>query len=225
VRLQGRHLARKVADLDDASEKNVAMENKLVPIRALLGELYLAAGMGKEAFAEFEASHKVVPNRFRTLAGAAKAARESGSVEAAKRYYGAPTALMVGSDGIDPKSPRRGRIQRKTKGQSRIAPIPRRSRMRISPRIFLLAIGLAASLLTGAASAGVLVEFPNVSEQPPARLFGYLARPGSGVSAVLGGHSEGAGPYAAVVVLHGCAGFPATPRRLPIGWSRGDMWP
>jgi dienelactone hydrolase len=79
--------------------------------------------------------------------------------------------------------------------------------MRISPRIFLLAIGLAASLLTGAASAGVLVEFPNVSEQPPARLFGYLARPGSGVSAVLGGHSEGAGPYAAVVVLHGCAGF------------------
>src|SRR5215472_5772786 len=32
---------RKAADLDDASEKNVAMENKLVPIRALLGELYL----------------------------------------------------------------------------------------------------------------------------------------------------------------------------------------
>ena len=40
---------RKAADLDDASEKNVAMENKLVPIRALLGELYLSAGMSKEA--------------------------------------------------------------------------------------------------------------------------------------------------------------------------------
>ena len=34
---------REAADLDDASEKNVAMENKVVPIRALLGDLYLAA--------------------------------------------------------------------------------------------------------------------------------------------------------------------------------------
>jgi hypothetical protein len=50
---------RKAADLDDGSEKNVAMENKLVPIRALLGELYLAAGMNKEALTEFEASDKV----------------------------------------------------------------------------------------------------------------------------------------------------------------------
>jgi tetratricopeptide (TPR) repeat protein len=90
---------RRAADLDDASEKNVAMENKLVPIRALLGELYLAAGMSKEALAEFEASQTVVPNRFRTLAGAAKAARESGSVEAAKRYYRMLTVLVSNSDG------------------------------------------------------------------------------------------------------------------------------
>jgi tetratricopeptide (TPR) repeat protein len=94
---------RKAADLDDASEKNVAMENKLVPIRALLGELYLAGGMSSQALAEFEASHKVVPNRFRTLAGAAKAARESGSVDAAKRYYQALTFLVVGGDGDRPE--------------------------------------------------------------------------------------------------------------------------
>jgi hypothetical protein len=93
----------KAADLDDASEKNVAMENKLVPIRALLGELYLAAGMGKEALVEFEASQKVVPNRFRTLAGAAKAARESGSVEAAKRYYQMLTVLAAGGNGDRPE--------------------------------------------------------------------------------------------------------------------------
>jgi tetratricopeptide (TPR) repeat protein len=90
---------RKAADLDDASEKNVAMENKLVPIRALLGELYLAAGMNKEALAEFEASDKVIPNRFRIIAGAATAARESGSADAAKRYYRALTALTIGGDG------------------------------------------------------------------------------------------------------------------------------
>ena len=94
---------RKSADLDDASEKTVSMENKLIPVRALLGELYLAAGMNKEALAEFEASHEVVPNRFRTIAGAAAAARATGSVDAAKRYYQALTALTVGGDGNRPE--------------------------------------------------------------------------------------------------------------------------
>jgi len=94
---------RKAADLDDASEKNVAMENKLVPIRALTGELYLAVGMNKEALAEFEASDKVMPNRFRIIAGAAAAARASRSVEAAKRYYRALTALTIAGDGDRPE--------------------------------------------------------------------------------------------------------------------------
>jgi cytochrome c-type biogenesis protein CcmH/NrfG len=75
----------------------------VVPIRALLGELYLAAGMGKEAQIEFEASQKTVPNRFRTLAGAARAARESGSVEVAKRYFQALTVLVAGGDGDRPE--------------------------------------------------------------------------------------------------------------------------
>jgi dienelactone hydrolase len=44
--------------------------------------------------------------------------------------------------------------------------------------------------------AGSLVKFDNVSEDAkPARLVGYLARP------------EGAGPFPAVVVLHGCGGI------------------
>ena len=91
---------RKAADLDDASEKNVAMENTLVPIRELLGELFLTAGMNNEALVEFEASDKVMPNRFRTIAAAAAAARRTGSAAAAKRYYRALTALAVGGDGI-----------------------------------------------------------------------------------------------------------------------------
>lgn len=89
---------RQAADLDDASEKNVAMENKLVPVRALLGELYLAAGMNKEALSEFETSLKNTPNRFRSVAGAAAAARANGSAEAAKRYYRALTALAAHGD-------------------------------------------------------------------------------------------------------------------------------
>jgi hypothetical protein len=59
--------------------------------------------MSKEALVEFEASQKVVPNRFRTLAGAARAARDSGSVEAAKRYYRMLTVLAVGGDGNRPE--------------------------------------------------------------------------------------------------------------------------
>ena len=43
-------------------------------------------------------SQKVVPNRFRTLARAARAARDSGSVEAAKRYYQTLTVLVAGGD-------------------------------------------------------------------------------------------------------------------------------
>jgi tetratricopeptide (TPR) repeat protein len=95
---EGRHgeaiaAMRQAADLDDASEKNVAMENKLVPVRALLGELYLALGANQEALSEFEASLKRSPNRFRSIAGAAVAARSAAAVEVAKRYYRALTAL------------------------------------------------------------------------------------------------------------------------------------
>ena len=80
--------------------------------------------------------------------------------------------------------------------------------MRLGFRISLLAIGLASLLGTRHASAGSLIEFPNVSEQAP-RLVGYLARPDRGLSALLGG--GGGAPsvvkYPAVVVLHGCSGI------------------
>src|SRR6516162_4986958 len=94
---------RQAADLDDASEKNVAMENKLVPIRVLLGELYMQAGMPREALLELEASDRAMPNRFRIVAGAARAARDSGSVDAAKRYYLALTVLAERGDGDRPE--------------------------------------------------------------------------------------------------------------------------
>jgi dienelactone hydrolase len=78
--------------------------------------------------------------------------------------------------------------------------------MGVAPRIFLLAIGLAC-WLAAAGRAGTLVEFPNLSEQPPTKLRGYLARPDAGLSALLGGNSNRAEPYPAVVALHGCGGF------------------
>jgi len=79
--------------------------------------------------------------------------------------------------------------------------------MRAAFRISLLAIGLAALLGPAAASAGTLVEFPNLPGHTPAILSGYLARPDSGLSAELGGPSNVGAPFPAVVVLHGCNGM------------------
>jgi hypothetical protein len=90
---------REAANLDDATEKNVAMENKLVPMRALLGELYLAAGMNKEALIELQGSLKASPNRFRTFAAAAAAARGEGSTAMEKYYSQALLRLAGAGDG------------------------------------------------------------------------------------------------------------------------------
>lgn len=84
----------------------------------------------------------------------------------------------------------------------------RRGPMRLGFWTFLLAIGLASLLGIRHASAGSMVEFPNVSEQAP-KLVGYLARPDRGLSALLGagGGASNVVQYPAVVVLHGCSGI------------------
>src|ERR1700757_4671555 len=79
--------------------------------------------------------------------------------------------------------------------------------MRIAFRIFLLAIGLASFLGAATGRAGELIEFPNLPEQAPASLRGYLARPDAGLSAILSSRSNRGGPYPAVVGLHGCGGI------------------
>ena len=91
------------ANLDDASEKSVSMENRLLPVRTLLGELYLAAGMNVEALAAFEVSLKAQPNRFRSLLGAARAAHGMNANEVTKRYYRALVGLSVAGDGERPE--------------------------------------------------------------------------------------------------------------------------
>jgi hypothetical protein len=63
--------------------------------------------------------------------------------------------------------------------------LPRRVALWIS----LLAIGLASLLDASAASAGTLVEFPNLRGQTPEDLNGYLARPDTGLAAKLGSPS------------------------------------
>jgi hypothetical protein len=91
-------LMRQAADLEDKSGKHVAMENRLSPMRELLGELLLAADEPGQAFVEFEASLRNNPNRYRSFAGAAEAAQRLGDREQAKSYYEKLIALASNAD-------------------------------------------------------------------------------------------------------------------------------
>jgi len=93
-----RHM-RRAADLEDASEKHVAMENRLFPVREQLGYLLLELQQPDKAFAEFEASLKSTPNRLRGLYGAAKAAERSGRPAIARDYYQKLRVLTADANG------------------------------------------------------------------------------------------------------------------------------
>jgi hypothetical protein len=90
---------RVAADLEDRSGKTVAMENRLSPIRELLGELLLDANEPAQALKEFEASLRNNPNRYRSFAGAAKAAERAGDRAQARSYYEKLVVLAAQADG------------------------------------------------------------------------------------------------------------------------------
>ena len=92
-------LLRKAADLEDASEKHVAMENRLFPAREQLGYLLLEIREPKQALAEFETSNKSTPNRIRGLYGAARAAERAGRSDDARGYYETLRTLTASANG------------------------------------------------------------------------------------------------------------------------------
>ena len=91
-------LMRAAADLEDRAEKHIAMENRPSPMREMLGELLLEAGQPAAALPEFEASLKAAPNRYRSFAGAAKAAERAGDRDAARRWHGRLLELTAEAD-------------------------------------------------------------------------------------------------------------------------------
>jgi hypothetical protein len=102
-RAEGRHTEavvtmRSAADLEDAGEKHIAMENRLVPMRELFGELLLEVHEPAVALVEFEPSLQRVPNRFRSFSGAARAAELAGDREKAKAFYAKLVALADKAD-------------------------------------------------------------------------------------------------------------------------------
>jgi len=93
---------RQAADREDRSGKHVAMENRLSPIRELLGELLIEAQEPAQALKEFETSLRNNPNRYRSFAGAARAADRAGDRASARSYYEKLIALAGNADTARP---------------------------------------------------------------------------------------------------------------------------
>jgi tetratricopeptide (TPR) repeat protein len=96
-------LMQSAADLEDSTDKHPVTPAPIQPARELLGEMLLELGNPAQALKEFEVSHRVEPNRFRGLYGAAKAAQESGDREKARHYYAKLISLSEHADADRPE--------------------------------------------------------------------------------------------------------------------------
>jgi tetratricopeptide (TPR) repeat protein len=92
-------LMRSAAELEDASEKHVAMENRLYPMRELLADMLMVQGESVAALKEYETSLKNAPMRLRGFYGAAKAAEVSGDKKKAREYFEKLAKLTRNADG------------------------------------------------------------------------------------------------------------------------------
>jgi tetratricopeptide (TPR) repeat protein len=100
---QAETFMRAAADREDASVKNVAMENRIYPLRELLAEMLLEMGRAMPALREFEASIVETPNRYRGLWGAARAATAAGERPLAARYFAKVVELTKNADSSRPE--------------------------------------------------------------------------------------------------------------------------
>ena len=91
-------LMRQAADREDATEKHPVTPGALFPAREMLANLLLDLGQPGPALVEFERSQKSDPNRFRSLAGAARAAELAGDRDKARGFYAKLTALAATAD-------------------------------------------------------------------------------------------------------------------------------
>jgi tetratricopeptide (TPR) repeat protein len=103
ARDQALKLMRSAADAEDASVKHVAMENRLYPMRELLGDLLLETGDAAGALREYEASAKENANRYRGLYGIARAAELSGDRQKAREHFEKLVALTKNADTARPE--------------------------------------------------------------------------------------------------------------------------
>ena len=86
------------ANMEDETEKSVVTPGPLSPARELLGEMLLKMNKPTKALVQFEATLQKEPRRFRSLYGAAHAARLSGSRDLSRKYFGELLTVCARSD-------------------------------------------------------------------------------------------------------------------------------
>ena len=86
------------AKLEDRTEKSVVTPGPLSPAQELLGEMLLEMNNPTKALVQFEATLKKEPRRFRSLYGAAHAARLSGNSDLSQKYFGELLTVCALSD-------------------------------------------------------------------------------------------------------------------------------
>jgi len=95
---EGFTLMRSAVELEASTEKHNITPGPIVTARELLGDMLLEAGQPAAAVEAYEASLRVAPNRFKSLAGVARAAERAGDRERAKTYYGKLLATAAAAD-------------------------------------------------------------------------------------------------------------------------------
>ncbi|MCK1479697.1 hypothetical protein IVB27_34410 [Bradyrhizobium sp. 197] len=92
-------LARAAADLDATMDKHPATPSSVLPARELLADLLLELNQPAAALVEYQAMLSTDPNRFRSLLGEARAAKQTGDSATAHDAYWKLVALSkpVGS--------------------------------------------------------------------------------------------------------------------------------
>jgi tetratricopeptide (TPR) repeat protein len=96
-------LMRTAADLEDRNDKHIVTPGRIVPARELLGDMLLELKQPAAALAEFEASQRREPNRFRNYLGCARAAEMAGDPAKAAGYSRKMLDLARDADTVRPE--------------------------------------------------------------------------------------------------------------------------
>ncbi len=103
-REEGLAALREAAEREGRTQKHIVTPGPLAPAREQLGEMLLEAGRAAEALREFEAVAQTEPNRFRAVAGAARAAERAGDAGAARRHHAHLLEIAAGAEeGVRPE--------------------------------------------------------------------------------------------------------------------------
>jgi hypothetical protein len=100
---EGLRMLRTAADHEDAVDKHPVTPGALLPAREILAGQLLETGDAIAALAEYETVLKSAPGRFNAVAGAAKAASQSGDTVKARAYARQLLDLAAAAEGPRPE--------------------------------------------------------------------------------------------------------------------------